>query len=98
MKLLCLSRFSDGERSYAAGQEFEIEDEVGAYLQRCSPESFVAGSAPAQKAGDGLPQMKVDELRALAAERGVDISEAKNKAEIIAALREAAMASQTRAQ
>ena len=33
-----------------------------------------------------LGEMKVDELKALAAERNIDISKAKNKAEIIAVI------------
>lgn len=35
---------------------------------------------------DGLEDMKRDDLDALAAERGVDITEAKNKGDVIAAL------------
>lgn len=36
--------------------------------------------------GKGYADMKRDELDALAAERGIDISEAKNKGDVIAAL------------
>lgn len=39
---------------------------------------------------DNLDDLKRDELDALAAERGVDISEAKNKGDVIAALQLAA--------
>lgn len=39
---------------------------------------------------DNLEDLKRDELDALAAERGVDISEAKNKGDVIAALQLAA--------
>ena len=38
--------------------------------------------------GHNLSAMKVDELKALAAERGIDISAASNKAEIIKILSE----------
>lgn len=40
------------------------------------------------KEGHNLSAMKVDELKALAAERGIDISAASNKAEIIKILSE----------
>ena len=41
-----------------------------------------------QTEGYDLSAMKVDELKAFAAERGIDISAAKNKAEIIKILSE----------
>lgn len=41
-----------------------------------------------QTEGYNLSSMKVDELKAFAAERGIDISAAKNKAEIIKILSE----------
>jgi hypothetical protein len=51
------------------------------------------GELPVTSAGDKpLEEMSRKELDALAAERGVDISEAKNKGDVIAALELAAEA------
>jgi len=62
------------------GQTAEVEV-TEAEAKDLSKEWFTVG-----KTGNGYEDMKRDELDALAKERGVDISEAKNKGDVIAAL------------
>lgn len=45
MHLRALARFTNGEQTYAPGDEFHVPDALGAYLVRCSPESFETVSA-----------------------------------------------------
>lgn len=45
---------------------------------------------PVSSAGDGLETLSAKDLRALAAERGIDVTGVKRKADLVAALRTAA--------
>jgi hypothetical protein len=40
VRLECVSRFSNHEHDFKAGQEINVSDEEGALLMRCSPGSF----------------------------------------------------------
>ena len=41
MRLLALSRYRNGETAYAAGEVIDVPDEMGEFLQRDSPGTFV---------------------------------------------------------
>ncbi|WP_018261891.1 hypothetical protein [Methylobacterium sp. WSM2598] len=69
-----------GTHEVAEGSEFEVEPESG----RGDQSEDQGGHPPSD---DGLDAKTKPELEALATERGVDISAAKTKADLLAALR-----------
>jgi hypothetical protein len=85
-----------GDRLYMQGETREIaEAEARHLVPRClepiaakaepAPKNKAEGPAPKNKARD-YADRTVDELKALAGERKVDLGDAKRKADIIAAL------------
>lgn len=70
------------------GDEIEVTEGRAAVIIGAGVAVRVGEPAPQPPpADDGLEDMTVSELRALADERGIDLGDARRKADIIAALR-----------
>ena len=77
-----------GVRTYPAGLAFTFPEDDAHAIVKAGKGTYV-NSADAEKddgAEDDLTKMKKDELEALAADRHVNITECRTKADIIAAL------------
>lgn len=81
-------------RTYPKGLVFGLPEDTAQEFVRSGAAGYVdqadaeAGPRP-EDADDGLEKLKKDELEALAKDRGIDLGDAKTKAEIIDVLRKA---------
>ncbi|MCJ2009801.1 hypothetical protein [Methylobacterium sp. J-092] len=79
---------ADGEHVHMSWDEAQAALAAGTHeVAEGSPPDDAEGEGDAEDGGDGLDTKTRPELEALAAERGLDVSGARNKGEIIEALR-----------